>query len=165
MVRSVLILGFPGVQSLDLVGPSEVFHSSTPCLQGMGRTDDGYDVRVVSRNGEPATTGFDHFFGLSVRLNRFPDARVIATPKSVQLMHQQLESGPLDGFFRRWWPRQLSSQMTTAQPYEDDTFTLEGHELHIIVLNGTPSCSLHPGSPTTISATTSRFSSWPLAPP
>ncbi|MCW2626518.1 MAG: hypothetical protein JWR48_3240, partial [Mycobacterium sp.] len=29
MVRSVLILGFPGVQALDLVGPSEVFTTST----------------------------------------------------------------------------------------------------------------------------------------
>jgi glyoxylase-like metal-dependent hydrolase (beta-lactamase superfamily II) len=75
---------------------------------------------------------FDHFFGLSVLLNRFPGARAIATPKSVQLMHQQLESGPLDGFFRRWWPGQLSPQMATAEPYEDDTFTLEGHKLRII---------------------------------
>jgi hypothetical protein len=50
MARSVLILGVPGVQSLDLVGPSEVFTYSTLCLQGMGRADDGYDVRVVSRN-------------------------------------------------------------------------------------------------------------------
>ena len=33
--------------------------SSTLCLQGIGRADDGYDVRVVSRNGEPATAGID----------------------------------------------------------------------------------------------------------
>jgi transcriptional regulator GlxA family with amidase domain len=71
MVRSVLILGFPGVQSLDLVGPSEVFTSSTLCLQGMGRADDGYDVRVVSRNGEPATTGT----GLALVAEPLPDPR------------------------------------------------------------------------------------------
>ncbi|MDT5329330.1 MAG: hypothetical protein QOF31_627, partial [Mycobacterium sp.] len=71
MVRSVLILGFPGVQSLDLVGPSEVFTSSTFCLQGMGRADDGYDVRVVSRNGEPATTGT----GLALVAEPLPDPR------------------------------------------------------------------------------------------
>jgi hypothetical protein len=56
MIRSVLILGFPGVRSLDLVGPSEVFTRSTICLQRMGRADDGYDVCIVSHNGEPATT-------------------------------------------------------------------------------------------------------------
>ena len=71
MARSVLILGFPGVQSLDLVGPSEVFTSSTLCLQGMGRADDGYDVRVVSRNGEPATTGT----GLALVAEPLPDPR------------------------------------------------------------------------------------------
>jgi transcriptional regulator GlxA family with amidase domain len=69
MVRSVLILGFPGVQSLDLSGPSEVFTSSTLCLHGMGRADDGYDVRVVSRNGEPATTGT----GLALVAEPLPD--------------------------------------------------------------------------------------------
>jgi hypothetical protein len=36
-----------------------VVTSSTLCLQGMGRANDGYDVRVVSRNGEPAKTGID----------------------------------------------------------------------------------------------------------
>jgi hypothetical protein len=48
-IRSVL-------RSLDLVGPSEVFTRSTICLQRMGRADDGYDVCIVSHNGEPATT-------------------------------------------------------------------------------------------------------------
>jgi transcriptional regulator GlxA family with amidase domain len=71
MARSVLILGFPGVQPLDLVGPSEVFTNSTICLQGMGRADDGYDVRVVSRDGEPATTGT----GLALVAEPLPDPR------------------------------------------------------------------------------------------
>jgi hypothetical protein len=71
MARSVLILGFPGVQALDLVGPSEVFTSSTICLQGMGRADDGYDVRVVSPYGEPATTGT----GLALIAEPLPDPR------------------------------------------------------------------------------------------
>jgi glyoxylase-like metal-dependent hydrolase (beta-lactamase superfamily II) len=75
---------------------------------------------------------FDHFYGLSVLLRRFPDARAIATPKSVELMHQHLETGLLDQRERRWWPGQLAPQITTAQPYSDDTFTLEGHELRII---------------------------------
>ena len=75
---------------------------------------------------------FDHFYGLSVLLDRFPGARAIATPKSVKLMHEQLETATLDHFLRRWWPGQLPARTVTAEPYEDDTFTLEGHELHII---------------------------------
>jgi glyoxylase-like metal-dependent hydrolase (beta-lactamase superfamily II) len=75
---------------------------------------------------------FDHFFGLSVLLDRFPDARAIATPKSVKLMHEQLEPATLDHFLRRWWPGQLPARPVMAEPYPDETFTLEGHELRII---------------------------------
>jgi glyoxylase-like metal-dependent hydrolase (beta-lactamase superfamily II) len=35
---------------------------------------------------------FDHLFGLSVLLDRFPGTRAIATPKSVKLMHEQLQT-------------------------------------------------------------------------
>jgi glyoxylase-like metal-dependent hydrolase (beta-lactamase superfamily II) len=40
----------------------------------------------------------DHFAGLSVLLQRFPDARAIATPKSVELMRKQSPQLP---FFRK----------------------------------------------------------------
>jgi glyoxylase-like metal-dependent hydrolase (beta-lactamase superfamily II) len=75
---------------------------------------------------------FDHFFGLSVLLDRFPSTYAIATPKSVELMQEQLTPAFLDGAFRRRWPGQLATQMVTAELYEGDTFTLEGHELRII---------------------------------
>jgi hypothetical protein len=35
---------------------------------------------------------FDHFFGLSVLLDLFPGTRAIASPKSVKLMHEQLQT-------------------------------------------------------------------------
>ncbi len=54
-MRSVVILGFTGVQALDLVGPFEVFTGASRYLQGMGRED--YDAKVVTLDGEPATTG------------------------------------------------------------------------------------------------------------
>ena len=40
-VRSVVVLGYPGVQALDLVGPFEVFTSATIYLAGQGRVDEG----------------------------------------------------------------------------------------------------------------------------
>ncbi|GGN93600.1 hypothetical protein [Nocardia rhizosphaerihabitans] len=55
-MKTVLILGYPGLQALDLVGPFEVFTSATLYLTGQGRADDGYSVGVVTRTGEPATT-------------------------------------------------------------------------------------------------------------
>jgi glyoxylase-like metal-dependent hydrolase (beta-lactamase superfamily II) len=72
---------------------------------------------------------FDHFTGLSVLLQRFPDARAIATPKSVELMRKQAEMMPA---FRKSFPGQLPDTITLAEPYHHDVFTLEGHELRII---------------------------------
>ena len=72
---------------------------------------------------------FDHFAGLSVLLQRFPDARAIATPKSVQQMRENNQLMPL---FRKCWPGQLPARITLAEPYDKEVFTLEGHELHII---------------------------------
>jgi glyoxylase-like metal-dependent hydrolase (beta-lactamase superfamily II) len=71
----------------------------------------------------------DHFAGLSVLLQRFPNARAIATPKSVELMHKQT---PRLSAFRKLWPGQLPAAITLPEPYDEDVFTLEGQELRII---------------------------------
>lgn len=73
---------------------------------------------------------FDHYFGLSVLLKRFPEARAIATPKSVDLM-REMRDEKLE-FFRSSWPGQIPSPIVVAEPFEDGGFTLEGHELRII---------------------------------
>jgi glyoxylase-like metal-dependent hydrolase (beta-lactamase superfamily II) len=73
----------------------------------------------------------DHFYGLSVLLCRFPNARAIATPNSVDEMRKFL-APPLDQIMHRCWPGQLATKLVTAEPYESDMFTLEGHEFRII---------------------------------
>ncbi len=45
----MVVLGYPGVQALDLVGPFEVFTGATIYLASQGRADEGYSVTVVSR--------------------------------------------------------------------------------------------------------------------
>ena len=72
---------------------------------------------------------FDHFAGLSVRLQRFPEARAIATPKSVELMRKQSQAIPL---FRKLWPGQLPARIVLPEAYDKDVFTPKGHELRII---------------------------------
>src|SRR5262249_53907768 len=62
-------------------------------------------------------------------LRRFPEARAIATPKSVELMRKSSQAMPL---FRKRWPGQLPASIELAEPYDGDVFTLEGHELRII---------------------------------
>jgi glyoxylase-like metal-dependent hydrolase (beta-lactamase superfamily II) len=71
----------------------------------------------------------DHFAGLSVLQQRFPGARAIATPESVELMRAQAAAQPL---FRKWWPGRRPAAITLPEPYDKEAFTLEGHELRII---------------------------------
>jgi transcriptional regulator GlxA family with amidase domain len=54
--RSVVLLGYPGVQALDLVGPFEVFTTATVILVSQGRYEDGYDIVIASPDGSPAST-------------------------------------------------------------------------------------------------------------
>jgi glyoxylase-like metal-dependent hydrolase (beta-lactamase superfamily II) len=85
----------------------------------------------------------DHFAGLSVLLQRFPDARAIATPKSVELMRTQ---APRQPFYRKLWPGQLPATIAMPEPYDGEVFTLEGHELRIVKQGRTDaadSTSLH----------------------
>jgi transcriptional regulator GlxA family with amidase domain len=70
-VKSVVVLGYPGVQALDLVGPFEVFTGATMYLASCGRPEEGYSVSVVSRAGEPATT----LTGLALVAQPLPDPR------------------------------------------------------------------------------------------
>jgi len=55
MVRSVVIVGFPGIQALDVVGPFEVFTAATRALAADGR-EGGYQPVVASTDGQPVTT-------------------------------------------------------------------------------------------------------------
>ncbi|MBO0679185.1 GlxA family transcriptional regulator [Mycolicibacterium sp. S2-37] len=69
MMRSVLIVGFPGIQALDLVGPFEVFTGATRALSAQGHTGDGYRVTIASAGGEPVDTGT----GLTLVAAALPD--------------------------------------------------------------------------------------------
>jgi transcriptional regulator GlxA family with amidase domain len=59
--RTVVILGFPGAQVLDVTGPAEVFSMADRLKNG-----DAYDVRIVAPQGRP--------FGTSGAVTINPDA-------------------------------------------------------------------------------------------
>jgi transcriptional regulator GlxA family with amidase domain len=67
MARKVLIVGFPGVQALDLVGPFEVFTSASLALSGKAK--EGYQSVVASVDGQPVATET----GLSFAATELPD--------------------------------------------------------------------------------------------
>lgn len=68
MARTVLILGFAGVQALDIVGPFEVFTGAATYLSARG-AGAGYTARIVSVDGLPVSTGT----GLTLVADPLPD--------------------------------------------------------------------------------------------
>ena len=69
MARSVVILGFPGVQALDLIGPHDVFTGAAAL------TDGGYQVHVVSADSQPVTTAS----GLALATTAMPQHEAVDT--------------------------------------------------------------------------------------
>jgi glyoxylase-like metal-dependent hydrolase (beta-lactamase superfamily II) len=88
---------------------------------------------------------FDHFYGLGILLDRFPSARAIATPKTLSAMQPSF-TPPVERLARRCFPGQVPTKLVAPEPFEHDTFTLEGHDLRIIEQGHTDSAdttSLH----------------------
>jgi transcriptional regulator GlxA family with amidase domain len=54
--RQVAILVYPGVQSLDFAGPLEVFAGAQRLIKSAGRSERGYEVKLLSRDGKPLQT-------------------------------------------------------------------------------------------------------------
>jgi len=51
VARKVVILGFPGVQAMDVVGPFDVFTGASMLLNG------AYEVSLASADGQPVSSG------------------------------------------------------------------------------------------------------------
>ncbi|MFI6080389.1 MBL fold metallo-hydrolase [Streptomyces sp. NPDC051217] len=79
----------------------------------------------------------DHFFGASSILERFPQAKLVATPGVVEYMAAQWGPKWFDGFWSPRFPGQISEQHLIAEPLEDGTIDLEGEKLHAIELGHT----------------------------
>ncbi len=74
---------------------------------------------------------FDHFYGLGILLDRFPGARAIAPTNTVNAMQMSFTPA-VERLARQMFPRQVPTKLVSPEPYEGDSFTLEGHELRIL---------------------------------
>jgi glyoxylase-like metal-dependent hydrolase (beta-lactamase superfamily II) len=85
-----------------------------------------------------ATHGYgDHFFGASTLLQRFPRARLVATPEVVQTMRQQASPQSLASFWTPRFPGQLADQLVLAEELTENVLDFEGHELVVVPLGHT----------------------------
>jgi len=102
-------------------------------------------VAWIEGHGKNLTTVYlthghgDHWFGLSVVLDRFPDARAFAVPAVIG----QMRGGSTPQVFEAFWtPRfdtrlPLPEDLVLPQPLEGDTIDLEGHGLLVVELGHT----------------------------
>src|SRR5215475_3660508 len=100
-------------------------------------------VDWVIESGKNLTTIYithahgDHFFGLKLLLDKFPNARAIATAPVVAAIQDQINPEYIQSVWEPRFPGQLPSQLVAPEVLEGDTFYLEGEELKIVDLGHT----------------------------
>lgn len=95
-------------------------------------------VDWVAASGKNLTTIYithghgDHFFGLAPLLDRFPNAKAVATPAVVKVMRAQLSPESVDGFWRKRFPGEIPDRLIAAEPLNSKGLELEGYELVVV---------------------------------
>jgi glyoxylase-like metal-dependent hydrolase (beta-lactamase superfamily II) len=79
----------------------------------------------------------DHWFGVGTLLERFPNARVVATPNTVKVMRQNALAEALDGVWKPGFPGQIPDKLVIAEELKGNVIDLEGHELVVVELGHT----------------------------
>jgi len=96
----------------------------------------------VAAEGKNLTTIYithghgDHWFGTATLLERFPNARAVATPNVVKVMRQNASPERL----KRWkasFPDQIPDRLVIADELKGNVIHLEGHELVAVELGHT----------------------------
>ncbi len=74
----------------------------------------------------------DHFFGIGALLDRFPNARAVATSDVVKFMRQQASPDVLANFWSARFPGQIPDRLVIADELEGNVIDLEGHDLIVV---------------------------------
>jgi len=100
-------------------------------------------LQWISETGKNLTTIYvthahgDHFFGLSILLERFPQAKAIATASVVEAIRSQIKPDFIKAFWEPRFPGQLPSKFTAPEVLEGNTLYLEGEKLEVVPLGHT----------------------------
>jgi glyoxylase-like metal-dependent hydrolase (beta-lactamase superfamily II) len=100
-------------------------------------------VDWVEASGKNLTTIYithghgDHFFGIGALLDRFPNARAVATPDVVKLMRQQVSPDAVANFWSAQFPGQIPDRLVIADELEGNVIELEGHDLVVVEVGHT----------------------------
>jgi glyoxylase-like metal-dependent hydrolase (beta-lactamase superfamily II) len=96
----------------------------------------------VAEKGKNLTTIYithghgDHWFGIGTLLERFPNARAVATPNVVKVMRQQASPEGLK-IWKAAFPDQIPNRLVIAEELKGNAIDLEGRELVAVELGHT----------------------------
>ena len=79
----------------------------------------------------------DHFFGASVLLERFPNARFLAASSAIQVMKEQTSPEFVAKFWESRFPNQLPKRLVVSQELSTNVIELEGEKLMVMPLGFT----------------------------
>jgi glyoxylase-like metal-dependent hydrolase (beta-lactamase superfamily II) len=79
----------------------------------------------------------DHWFGVGTLLERFPTARVVATPNTVTVMRQNASPEALGTAWQPAFPGQIPDNLVIATELNGNVIDLEGRELLVVELGHT----------------------------
>jgi glyoxylase-like metal-dependent hydrolase (beta-lactamase superfamily II) len=97
----------------------------------------------VASSGKNLTTIYithghgDHWFGIGALLNRFPNARALATPDVVKVMRQHASPEILERVWKASFPGQIPDRLVIAEELKGNVIDLEGHDLVAVELGHT----------------------------
>jgi glyoxylase-like metal-dependent hydrolase (beta-lactamase superfamily II) len=79
----------------------------------------------------------DHWFGVGALLERFPNARAVATPEVVKVMRQHASPEFLDKVWKVAFPGQIPDKLVVPEELKGNVIDLEGQELVAVELGHT----------------------------
>jgi glyoxylase-like metal-dependent hydrolase (beta-lactamase superfamily II) len=125
---STLIYGLRDALMVDSFITQEQARAQADWIAGTGK-----DLTTIY-----ATHGHgDHFFGASILLERFPKARFVAAPSTVELMKQQVSPEYVAKFWESRFPNQLPKRLMIADELQTDVIDCEGEQLIVVPLKFT----------------------------
>jgi glyoxylase-like metal-dependent hydrolase (beta-lactamase superfamily II) len=79
----------------------------------------------------------DHFFGIRVLQDRFPNVKALATPEVVAKMKLQITPEKLNDRWRKLFPNQIPDVISIADPLDGSEIDLEGNRLVVVKVGHT----------------------------
>jgi glyoxylase-like metal-dependent hydrolase (beta-lactamase superfamily II) len=100
-------------------------------------------VEWIAASGKNLTTIYithghgDHFFGIRALLDRFPNAKAVATPNVLKVMRQQASPEFVASFWNARYPGQIPERLVLAEELKGNVIDLDGSDLVVVEVGHT----------------------------